>query len=85
MKVYPNSNFTKLSSSSHPVFKFVESRFWYWINSAPRDVRDMYFSEDAINDKKGAIQGAIENAIEEANESGKPVDLVKFDLEVAFE
>lgn len=85
MKVYPNSQISQLSSPSHPVFQYVERKFWNWIESAPKDVKDMYFSEDAIYDKRGAIVGAIENAVEEANEEGKPVDLAIFDLECAFE
>ena len=85
MKIYPNSSLSQLSSSSHPVFQYVEQRFWKWIDSAPHDVKDMYFSEDAIYEKKGAIIGAIENAIEEANEAGKPIILSECDIEAAFD
>lgn len=85
MKIYPNANVAQLSSPSHPVFQYIEQRFWKWIDSAPHDVKDMYFSEDAIYEKKGAIIGAIENAVEEANETGKPVILANADIECAFE
>jgi hypothetical protein len=85
MKIYPNSDAFQLTAPSHPIFQYVEKRFWNWINGAPRDVREMYFSEDAIYEKKGAIQGAIENAIEAANEENKPIDLRTFDIECAFE
>ena len=85
MKVYPNSSIGQLSSPSHPVFQYIEQRFWRWIECASHDVKDMYFSEDAIYEKKGAIIQAIENVIEEANETGKPVILANADIECAFE
>ncbi len=85
MKIYPNSNFQQISAVSSPVFHYVEKKFNEWIESGRFERKEMYFSEDAINDKKGAIQGAIENALEEANETGKPVELSKFDIEAAFE
>ena len=92
MKVFPNSSISQIGNSSHPVFKFVESKFWNWFkfNTQPgapmgRDIHDMYFSDDAIYEVRGAVQQAIENAIEEANETGKPVELSTFDIECAFE
>lgn len=85
MMISPNSNIAQITSVSHPIFKYVEQKFWAWIESAPHEVKDMYFSEDAINDKKGAIIQAIENALEEAIEIGKPVNLANCDLAAAFE
>ncbi len=85
MFVYPNSNISQITSISHPIFKYVEQKFWQWIDCARHEIKDMYFSEDAIYDKKGAIIQAIENALEEAVESGKPVNLSNFDLAAAFE
>lgn len=87
MKVYPNSQIDQLSSPSHPVFQYIENKFWNWIESSnpASEYKEMYFGEDAIFEKRGAIVGAIENALDEANESGKPVDLSRFDIECAFE
>lgn len=85
MIVYPKSSLSQIGNVGHPVFKYVEGRFNSWISKAPKDMKDMYYSEDRINSVKGAIQQAIENAIEQADETGKPVYLSGFDLECAFE
>lgn len=85
MQVYPNSTLSQIGNISHPVFKYVEGRFQSWISKAPKDVKDMYYSEDRIYTVKGAIRQAIENAMEQADETGKPVYLSSFDLECAFE
>jgi hypothetical protein len=83
MKVFPNQG-TNIGTS-HPIFLYVEKRFFQWIERAPQDVKDMYYSEDAIYDKRGAIEQAIDNAIEAAKEANAPVDLRTFDIECAFE
>lgn len=48
--------------SDSPVFKAIEDEFNDFIdNSNPAsELHDMYFSEDAIYDKRGAIEGAYE-------------------------
>lgn len=86
MKVYPNSDYTKLSTLDHPIFLAVEKEFWAWLkNSNPaNEYEDMYFSEDAIYDKKQAIRGAIEEMICEADETGKPVEIASFDFDAVF-
>lgn len=89
MRIFPKSDFVEISSPSHSVFKFVENRFWKWINQGYGERKEMYFGDPefggGIYDKKGAIQQAIENALDEANETGSPVSLFHFDLEAAFE
>lgn len=85
MMISPNSNIAQITSVSHPIFKYVEQKFWNWIEAAPHERKDMYFSEDAIYDKKAAIVQAIENALEEAVEVGRPVNLGNCDLAAAFE
>ena len=89
MKIFPNSNFSQISSVSHPVFKYVENRFHSWIKRASKDHKEMYYGEPEFGggcfEQKGAIRDAISNALDEANETGKPVNLIGFDLECAFE
>lgn len=85
MKIYPNTEMRQIASVLSPVFRYVEKKFNEWIESGNCDRKEMYFSEDAIYDKHRAIYQAIENALEEANETGKPVELSKFDIEAAFE
>ncbi len=87
MRIFPNQTLEQLNSFDHPVFQYVEKRFDDWIeNSNPASENDeKYFGEDAIYTKRGAIEQALENLIDEAQETGKPVDVTKFDLECAFE
>ncbi len=86
MKVYPNADYSKLSSLDHPIFLAVEREFWNWLNSSnpAMEYEDMYFSDDAIYDKKQAIQGAIEEMICEADETNKPVEIASFDFDAVF-
>jgi hypothetical protein len=86
MIVFPNSNLANIASVSSPIFQYVESKFWAWIDGCnpASEYREMYFSEDAIYTKKGAIVGAIEAALDEANEENKPVSLANFDYDAVF-
>jgi hypothetical protein len=44
------------------LFEFIENEFMDWIeHNKGRDIEDMYYSEDAIYSKKGAITGSIED------------------------
>ena len=86
MYVYPNSDYYKLTALDHPVFLAVEKEFWAWLESTNpcMEYEDMYFSDDAIYDKKSAIKGAIEELICEADETGKPVLIRTFDFDAVF-
>jgi hypothetical protein len=86
MKVFPNSILADLASVSSPVFQYVEKKFWDWIDSSnpASEYREMYFGDDAIYTKKGAIVGAIEAALELAVEENKPVSLHDFDYDAVF-
>lgn len=75
--------------TSSPLFKAVEKEFNEWMdNSNPAsEYHDMYFSEDAIYDKKGAIHGAIEQIFEVMNEENLPFIFLndkRLDLTCAF-
>lgn len=86
MYIYPNTNYQAAAKTDSPIFQAVENEFWKWLNSTnpAMEYSDMYFSEDAIYDKKSAIRGAIEELIAEAEETGKPVLLSKFDFDAVF-
>jgi hypothetical protein len=84
MKMYPNNQMPAMASPSNAMFQYVERKFWEWIESQRKEVKEMYFSDDAIYEKKGAIIGAIESALEEATEENKPVDMAKFDYDAVF-
>lgn len=85
-KIYPDQRLSAMLVSSHPVFQFVEKKFNDWIDyNASDDQKDMYFSEDAIFTKKGAIQQAIEAAHEEATEEKRPVCMESFDYAAIFQ
>ena len=86
MKVYPNSNLLTLCNPSHPVFLAVEKEFWDWIDSTnpAQEYEAMYFSDEAIFNKRGAIEQAIEDMINEANEENKPVIVARFDFDAVF-
>ena len=86
MLIYPNSNQSNLSDTSHPVFLAVEKEFWGWLESSnpANEYEEMYFGDDAIYTKKGAIIGAIEEMINEANETNKPVLVSTFDFDAIF-
>lgn len=82
-----------------PLFKIIEHIFseWYNHNTQPgapmgKDIQGMYFGEGdqpAIYSVKGAIRQGIQNLIDLAVESGKQIfntaDIVKLDIESAFE
>jgi hypothetical protein len=86
MLIYPNSNLTALGNVAHVVFQFIETQFHNWIESSnpANEYKEMYFGDEAIYTKKGAIRQAIETAIDEANETGKPVDMKRFDYDAVF-
>ena len=86
MYVYPNSNYSQLTALDHPIFLAVEKEFWLWLESTnpAMEYEEMYFGDDAIYDKKGAIRGAIEEMMYEADETGKPVLISKFDFDAVF-
>lgn len=86
MYVYPKSDYAKLTALDHPIFLAVEVEFWGWLNSSnpAMEYEDMYFSDDAIYDKKEAIKAAIEGLINEADETGKPILIKSFDFDAVF-
>lgn len=47
-------------SMDTPLFDYLEKEFDDWMDSASRDYHDMYFSDEAIYTRSGAIKGAIE-------------------------
>ncbi len=87
MKLYPNQDQAVITNPAHPIFKFVESEFNTWIDGSnpASEYKEQYFGDEAILDKRGAIEDAINSALEQANEDQKPVDLGKFDLAASFE
>jgi hypothetical protein len=86
MYLYPNSNILEISNPSHPVFLEVEREFWAWLESSnpANQYEEMYFSDDAIYTKRGAIIGAIEELLNEAQETNKPVLIKTFDFDAVF-
>jgi hypothetical protein len=86
MYVYPNSNYSNLMRTDSPVFLAVEKQFWLWLESTnpANEYEEMYFGDEAIYDKKQAIQGAIDEMINEADETGKPVLISSFDFDAIF-
>lgn len=71
------------------LFQELEKRFDEWINDAPSssEYNEMYFSEDAIYDKRGAIHGAIELIFEVMKENNLPFIYLndkRLDLTCAF-
>lgn len=82
MKVYPNSDFSKLSALDSPVFAAIEKEFDDFIehSNPASEYEEMYFGDEAIYSKKGAIRQAIEEMMDEADITGKPVDIKTFDL-----
>jgi len=86
MKVYPTASLENLNSSGHPVFKFIEKKFFDWIEATPpgAEYQEKYFGEEAIYSLRGAVEQAIEAVIEEAKEENAPVDLEAFDFDAVF-
>ncbi len=86
MYVYPNANYSNLMKLDSPVFLAVEKEFWAWLESTnpANEYEEMYFGEDAIYDKKQAIQSAIDEMLNEADETGKPVLVSTFDFDAVF-
>jgi len=75
---------TKTDSS---VFQAIEKEFDKWIDGRP-DYNEMYFSDEAVYTKKGAIIQAIDQALEVMEEYKlKWIDLndSRLDLWAAFE
>jgi hypothetical protein len=50
----------KYSMVDNPLWDYLESEFYDWLEHQSRDYEEMYFGEEAIYDVKGAIRGAIE-------------------------
>jgi hypothetical protein len=50
----------KYSMYDNPLWDYLESEFYDWLEHQSRDYEEMYFGEEAIYDVKGAIRGAIE-------------------------
>lgn len=73
-----------------PVFQYVENQFNSWIKASnpAAEYKDKYFGDPelggGIASKRGAIVDAIEAAITEADETGKAVDMRKFDYDAIF-
>jgi hypothetical protein len=60
--------------TSSAVFQLIEKVWWQWFEETKEhnsEIEDMYFSEDAIYCKKGAIIQAIEQIAEVAEETNK--------------
>lgn len=94
------NNYNPMAASyESPIFKMIEHIFdeWFAYRTQPgapmaKDIKGMYHGEEgqpAIYHKRGAIVGGIENMIEEIKELGKSLittkDLIKMDIEAAFE
>ncbi len=81
MLIYPNASYSELSKLDSKLFTELENDFHEFIeNSNPcMEYEEMYYGEDAIYSKKGAILQCIEEIIDEAKETNKPVDTRKFD------
>lgn len=94
-----NSFNHEMAATSSTIFKVVEHIFndWFDHNTQPgaplaKDIEGCYFGycdQPAIYSKKGAIREGIGNLINEAIESGKSLlttkDILKMDIEAAFE
>ena len=88
MKIF-NSNKSEAMKVSSPIFKAVENEFHNWLeNSNPAmEYADMYFSEDAIYDKKSAIQSGVEQIFDVMEENNLPFIFLndsRIDLDCAF-
>ncbi len=86
MYIYPNAVYGTMANPSHPVFQAVEAEFWKWLESSnpAMEYEAMYFSDEAVCNKRGAIEQAIEEMINEANEEGKAVLVRTFDFDAIF-
>ena len=70
------------------LFKAMEREFDNYMdaNGDRNELSEMYFSEDAIYEKKGAIRGAIEMIFDQMNEENLPFIFLKdVDLSCAFQ
>jgi len=81
--------YQELMNTDSWLFLAVEKEFYTWIdNSNPaNEYFDMYFSDDAIYTKKGAIRGAIEQIFEVMDEYKLPFIFLtdpRLDLSCAF-
>ena len=87
MLIYPNTNYQTAAKLDSPIFLAVEKEFWAWFeNTNPAsEYEEMYFGDEAIYSKKGAILQAIEEMIDEADTTGKPVNLKTFDIDGIFQ
>lgn len=94
-----DSYIPQYATTDSTAFKVVEYVFneWFDYNTQPgaplaKDIEGTYFGycdQPAIYSKKGAIREGIEIMISEAIESGKSIittkDIVKMDIECAFQ
>lgn len=87
MKLFPNTDLSVIANPAHPIFKFIEKQFHEWMDGSnpASEYKKMYYGEDAIYTKRGAIEQAIEAAQQEADETQKPVDLRVFDYDAIFQ
>lgn len=86
MKIYPNTSILQVSETGSAIFLFVENKFNQWLKASnpANEYEEKYFGEEAIASRKGAIVDALEAAITEADETGKPVDMGRFDYDAVF-
>lgn len=87
MTIYPNTNYETAARLDSAIFAAVENEFNNWIESSnpANEYDEMYFGEDSIYTKKGAIRQAIEELIAEADETQKPVSFKHFDFDAIFQ
>jgi hypothetical protein len=83
------AKYQALKKTDSWLFQAVEKEFDSWIDSSnpSSEYEDMYFSEEAIYTKKGAIQGAIELIFEFMDEEKLPFVFLndnRLDLTSAF-
>jgi hypothetical protein len=72
IKIYDCEDYTKHFHVDSFLFKIAEELFWNYMDKYGDhlELREKYFSEDAIYDKVGAIRGQIESWFEEIREAG---------------
>lgn len=70
------------------LFEIVENEFDKWLKDSnpASEYEEMYFGEDSIFEKKGAIRQAIEMIFDQMEEENKPFIYLKdVDLSCAFQ
>ena len=77
-------DFKALRNPKTLLFKFVEARFNRWLEESSAndwEIRLMYEGDEAIYDRRGAIEQALEEAAGLADETGQPVAMHTFDFD----